>query len=140
MRLASVSLVLLASAAPAYAQSGPCTESAVKQGTLPASDDVFAYMPAFGKPTIGRQATQQANKENFSARTNITRAWASDHRIVAAPSGEMAYESGTMHMGYDENGKHEEFDAVMLTVFKASKGVCQTVAFTMEPLETQPKR
>ena len=97
-------------------------------------------MPPYGKPAIGKPAIQSTNKEKFSARTNITREWAADHRIVTAPGGDMAYEAGTLHMGYDEGGKRVKFDAVMLTVFKARNGVCEVAALTMQPLEDQQAR
>jgi len=134
---AVVALFTLTCALPARAQSGPCTENAVKQGRLPTADDAFSYMPPYGKPVIGKPAIQSTNKEKFSARTNITREWADDHRIVSTPAGDMAYEVGTLHMGYDEDGKRTKFDAVMLTVYKARNGACQMVAMTMQPLEDQ---
>ncbi len=141
MRLSLVvPLFVLACAGPVQAQTGPCTESAIKQGSLPAADDLFSYMPAYGKPVVGKPATRAANAKSFPGRTNVTRSWLGDHRIVATPSGDMAYESGTMRMGYDEGGKHTEFEAVMLTVYKANGGVCQTAALTMQPLEEQPKQ
>ena len=139
-RLSFVPLFILLCAVPTHAQTGPCTESAITQRNPPAADDMFAYMPAYGRPVIGKPAVQTANKESFSARTNITRRWVGEHRIVSTPSGDMAYEHGTLHMGYDEGGKHNEFEAAMLTVFKAKDGVCQTVALTMQPLEEQPRR
>ena len=136
--LVLVSLFLTIQATPP--QGGPCTEGAISEGNLPAADDAFAYMPPYGKPVVGKPTIQETNKARFSKRTNITRAWAGEHRIVATPSGDMAYEHGTMHVGYDEDGTHSEFDAVMLTVFKANAGVCQMVALTMQPLETGAKR
>ena len=128
-------LLTLTFAGAARAQTGPCTETAVKQGPTPTADDAFSYMPPYGKPVVGKPAIQSTNKEKFSARTNVTREWAADHRIVATPAGDMAYEVGTLHMGYDEDGKRTKFDAVMLTVFKAKNGACQLVALTMQPLE-----
>src|SRR5215831_1104517 len=83
----------------------------------------------------GVPPTADANRKNFSGRTNVTRAWQSDHRVVATPSGDMAYERGTMHVGYDEGGKRTEFDAVMLMVYKAKNGACEMAALTMYPLE-----
>jgi ketosteroid isomerase-like protein len=97
-------------------------------------------MPPYGKPVVGKPAIQAANEKSFSDRTNITRSWVGDHRIVSTPSGDMAYEYGTVHMGYDERGKHNEFEAVILSVYKAKAGVCQIVASTMQPLEAQPGR
>lgn len=141
MRLSLVvPLFVLACAGPVQAQTGPCTESAIKQGKLPAADDAFSYMPPYGKPAIGKPAIRSAQEKSFSARTNITRAWVGDHRIVSTPAGDMAYEYGTVHMGYDESGKHQEFEAVMLTVYKANGGVCQMAAMTMQPIEEQPGR
>ncbi len=140
MRLSLVPMFILLCAVPTQAQIGPCTESAIKQGNLPAADDVFSYMPPYGKPVVGKPAIQAANSKSFSDRTNITRSWVGDHRIVSTPSGDMAYEYGTVHMGYEEGGKHNEFEAVILSVYKAKDGVCQTAASTMQPLEAQPRR
>jgi len=135
MRLTPVPFIVLLLAVPAQAETGPCTEAALKDANPPAADDVFMYMPPYGKPVIGKPSARAANANSFSNRTNITRSWLNDHRIIAAPSGDMAYEYGTLHMGYDENGKHTEFDAVMLTVFRAKDRVCQIAAHTMQPLE-----
>jgi hypothetical protein len=127
-------------ALPAQAQTGPCTEGAIKQGTPPSADDMFSYMPPYGRPVIGRGAVQQANTRNFSARTNITREWAADHRIVSTPAGDMAYEYGTQKVGYTEGGQHTEFEAAMLIVYRAKGSVCETAALTMNPLEDTPQK
>ena len=51
----------------------------------------------------------------------------------------MAYEYGTVHMSSDSKSNqaagHEDFEAVMLMVYKAKGAVCQQVALTMQPLE-----
>jgi ketosteroid isomerase-like protein len=121
---------------PARAQTGgPCTEAAIKQQRLAAADDAFSYMPPYGKPVIGKPAIQSATKEKFAGRTNVTRSWRDDHRIVVSTGGDMAYEAGTLHVAYDEGGKRTKFDAVMLTVFKAKNGTCEVAALTMQPLE-----
>lgn len=53
----------------------------------------------------------------------------------------MAYEYGTLHMSSDSKSKpttgHEEFEAVMLIVYKAKGAVCEQVAETMQPLDEQ---
>lgn len=36
---------------------------------LPAADDVFSYMPPYGKPVVGKRAPQAANEKSFSDRT-----------------------------------------------------------------------
>jgi hypothetical protein len=114
---------------------GPCTEAAVKEGKVTMADDAFSYMPPFGKPVSGKTAIQDTAEKKFAGRTNIKHSWESDHRIVASASGEMAYEHGTMDMSYDEEGKPHSFKAVMLNVYKAKGGVCESVAGTMQPLE-----
>jgi ketosteroid isomerase-like protein len=125
----------------AQAQTGPCTESAVKQGQLPWAENAFSYMPPYGKPVTGAAANDEAAKKSFSDRINRKFEWASDHVVVASPSGDMAYEHGTLHVSYDDkgDGKHHSFDAVMLNVFKANGAVCQQVAMTMSPLEDTVK-
>jgi ketosteroid isomerase-like protein len=110
-------------------------EAAIKQQRLATADDAFSYMPPYGKPVIGKSAIQSANKEKFAGRTNVTRSWGDDHRIVLSPGGDMAYETGTLHLAYDEAGKRTKFDAVMLTVFKSKNGMCEIAALTMQPLE-----
>src|SRR5437899_7865205 len=124
MRLSLIFMFILLTAVLTQAQTGPCTENAIKQGDLPAADDAFSYMPPYGKPVVGKAAAQAANTTSFSGRTNITRSWVGEHRIVSTPSGDMAYEYGTMHMGYDSKGQrgHHEFEAVILSVYKAKDG------------------
>src|ERR1051325_510424 len=131
-------LAVLLGVQPTLGQSSGCTERVVSDGVQPTADDAFTYMPAYGKPMIGRPAMADANRKSFSGRTNVTRVWQGDHRVVATPSGDMAYERGTMHMGYDEGGKRTEFDAVMLMVYKAKNGACEMAALTMYPLDGQP--
>lgn len=132
-----VGLFFVLSAVLTQAQAGPCTEAAIKQGNVPVADDAFSYMPPYGKPVVGKTGIQAANTKSFSDRTNIKHSWVGDHRIVSTPSGDMAYEYGTMDVTYDtkDDGKHHEFKAAMLNVYKAQDGVCKKVAGTMQPLE-----
>jgi ketosteroid isomerase-like protein len=140
MRYNLVALFILLSAAATQAQTGPCTESAIKQGHVPMADDAFSYMPPYGKPVVGKPAMDDANKKSFSDRTNIKSSWVGEHRIVSAPSGDMAYEYGTRHVSYDDKEGHHEFEAVMLHVYKANNGVCQMAAMTMHPLGEESKK
>jgi ketosteroid isomerase-like protein len=98
-------------------------------------------MPPYGKPLTGTAATREADRKSYADRINRKFEWATDHRIVATPSGDMAYEHGTMHVSYDDksDGKHHSFDAVMLNVFKAKGAVCEQVAGTMHPLDDTVK-
>jgi ketosteroid isomerase-like protein len=141
MRSRYLLLVWFAAAAIAYAQTGPCTESAVLKGALPAADNAFSYMPVYSKPAETKTAADQANEDSFADRINRKFEWADDHHVGASPSGDMAYEHGTMHVSYDtkSDGKHHSFDAVMLIVYEAKGSVCQQVAMTMYPLEDTVK-
>ncbi len=141
MRLALALLFCSAFAAFAQAQTGPCTEKAVKDGNLPRADDAFAFMPPYGKPVSGKAAEDKAAKESFADRINRKFEWDKDHRIVASPSGDMAYEHGTMNVSYDDkgDGKHHTFSAVRLIVYKAKGAACQQAASTMHPLEDTVK-
>jgi hypothetical protein len=141
MRFRYFLLFVLAAAAVAYAQTGPCTEGAVRKGELPVADDAFTHMAVYSKPAETKAAADQANEESFSDRINRKFEWADDHHVAASPSGEMAYEHGTMHVSYDtkSDGKHHSFDAVMLMVYQAKGSVCQQVAMTMYPIEDTVK-
>src|SRR5438270_4605001 len=129
MRFSLMFFFTLVICAFAQAQTGPCTEKAIKQGNLPSADDAFFFMPPYDKPVTGTAATQEAAKKSFSDRINRKFDWADDHRVVASSSGDMAYEHGTMHVSYDDksDGRHHSFDAVMLNVFKANGAACQQV-------------
>jgi hypothetical protein len=144
MRCPLVPLLVVLSAALTQAQTGPCTESAIKQGNVAVAEDAFAYMPPHGKPLVGKPAIQDANTKSFADRTNRKFSWVGEHRIVSSPSGYMAYEYGTLHVSSDSKSVptsgHEEFEAVMLTVYKAKGVVCQQVAQTMQPLEEKTER
>jgi ketosteroid isomerase-like protein len=140
MRYRLVGLLILLSVVTTQAQTGPCTETAIKQGHLPMADDAFSYMPPYGKPVVGKPAMEDANKKSFSDRTNMKSSWVGEHRIVSAPSGDMAYEYGTRHVSYDDKEGHHEFEAVMLHVYKPNNGVCQMAAMTMHPLSEESKK
>lgn len=71
MRYNLVSLLIVLSAMFTQAQTGPCTESAIKQGHLPTAEDAFEYMPPYGKPVIGKPAIREVSTQSFSDRTNI---------------------------------------------------------------------
>lgn len=134
MRYVSILVFMVVPTILIYAQ-GPCTEAVVKEGKVQLAKDAFSYMPPFGKPVTGKEAIHDTAEKKFAGRTNVKHSWESDRRIVASGSGDMAYEHGTMDMSYDEDGKPHTFKAVMLNVYKANGGVCESVAGTMQPLE-----
>lgn len=119
------------------AQSGPCTEDAIKQNKVTVADDVFMYMTPWGRPVIGKSTARDTSNKRFADHKNVQRSWVGAHGVVSSASADMAYEYGTMQMSYDStaDGKNHTFQAVMLEVYKAKEGACQLVAETMEPLE-----
>ena len=142
MRHSVTLLFILLSAALTQAQTGPCTENTIKEGSLPVADRAFSYMPPYGKPVVGKTQIETANVRNFTDRTNIKWEWVGEHRIVSAASGEIAYEYGTVHVVYDskKDGDSHDFNAVILSVYMAKGDVCQRVAETMQPLGEQDDR
>jgi hypothetical protein len=135
MRQVAILMFVLTSTMLICAQ-GPCNEAVVKEGKLPIAEDAFSYMPPYGKPVSGKAAIEETAKKKFGSRTNVKRGWESDRRIAASSSGDMAYEHGTLDISYDEEGKTHSFKAVMLNVYKAKGNVCERVAGTMQPLES----
>ena len=140
MKLGSLLLLFLASITLVQAQTGPCTQESISKGGMPIADDSFSYMPAYGRPVIGNSGMKDANTKSFSDSTNIKRSWEDDHHVVITPAGDMAYEFGTLRMSYDSKSRrHQDFEAVMLMVYKAKDNRCEQVALTMQPLETDKK-
>jgi hypothetical protein len=128
----------------AAAQTGPCTEAAVKaekaataRAALPHTGDQYFFSGALDKPVIGTPARRQAGATIMAGRKNWSEV-ESTGRIVADPSGGMAYEYGTDHISFDDvkTGEHEDFTAAYLRVWKAEGGVCKVAAEMGEPENT----
>jgi hypothetical protein len=47
-------------------------------------------MPPYGKSVTGKASEEQAAEKSFADRINGKFEWASDHRIVASSTGDMA--------------------------------------------------
>jgi len=122
--------------APLVCNPSPNLAQVSRSQELP-QNRTFGLGTVFGKPVSGKTAIQDTAEKKFAGRTNIKHSWESDHRIVASASSDMAYKHGTMDMSYDEEGKPHSFKAVMLSVYKAKGGVCESVAGTMQPLEEE---
>ena len=141
MKLGSMLLLFLSSAALLQAQTGPCTQESISKGSMPLAEDAFSYMPPYGRPVIGNAGFKEANTKSFSGNTNVQQSWEDDHRIVITPAGDMAYEFGTLRMSYDSKSEgHQDFEAVMLMVYKAKGDKCEQAALTMQPLEPQKNK
>lgn len=141
MRICLLLLAVCSICSVAAAQSGPCTESSVKQvelaagkGPLPHTSDQYFFSGALDKPVIGAPARKQASDVVASTRKNETEIETTG-RIVADPSGSMAYEYGAVHISYDDakTGKHEDFTSAYLRVWKADAGACKVAAEIAEP-------
>lgn len=121
-------------------QSGPCKEQFVKEqvasnGSHAAADDAYFFSGALEKPVIGRASADRAFKPVAAQRTNAQYQPLKPDRIVAAPSGDMAYEYGTGGVSFDEvgSGKHIAFTAAYLRVWRAIDGSCKEAAVMFEP-------
>ena len=124
---------------PAFAQQGPCTEARVKTGAAqpnpPMSSDFYFFSGALEKPVVGKQALDQAAAPISAARKNEKDVPNRPDRVVAAPSADMAYEYGTGQVSFDDaqSGKHYDFTAAYLRVWKAEGGSCKVAAVMYEP-------
>ena len=112
-------LLLVSFVSTAVAQSGPCTEAAIRSATesdkYAQSEDAYFFSERYNQPMIGKTAIHESKppvamkNENYSP--------LKPDRIVAAPSGDMAYEYGTRHVSRDvaETGKHQDFSVPGIT-------------------------
>jgi hypothetical protein len=76
----------------------------------------------------GPIAAQRKNEKQASEKPD---------KIVASPSGDMAYEYGTTRVQFDEkqSGQHQNFTAAYLRVWKSDGGACKIGAMMFEPEE-----
>lgn len=141
MRACLVLLAVFSFCGSTAAQSGPCTEAGVRAAkaaagkhALPHTADLYFFSGALDKPVIGAQAASRTSATIGASRKNEADV-EKIGRIVADESGGMAYEYGTSHLSYDDvkTGKHEDFTAAYLFVWKADKGVCKVAAEMAEP-------
>jgi hypothetical protein len=141
MRTCLVLLAVFSFCGSAAAQTGPCTQAGVKaakaaaaKGRLPHTSDLYFFSGALDKPVIGVQAVERTSATIGASRKNESHVERTG-RIVADPSGGMAYEYGTSHVSYDDvkTGQHEDFTAAYLFVWKAEGGACKVAAEMIEP-------
>jgi hypothetical protein len=124
----------------APAPRGPCTEQFVKEqisknNRNAVADDAYFFSGALEKPVVGEAAKDQAFKPVAAQRKNHKSEPLKPERVVAAPSGEMAYEYGTGNVSFEEvsSGKHIAFTAAYLRVWRSIDGSCKEAAFMAEP-------
>jgi ketosteroid isomerase-like protein len=126
-------------ALPVVAQNGPCSEQFVKTANAAHENsmlakDMYFFSGALEKPVIGTAAADKAFAPVAASRTNEKQDPLKADRIVVTPSGEMAYEYGTAHMSFESKteGKHIDFTAAYLRVWKAVDGKCKIAAEMFE--------
>ncbi|PYU70900.1 MAG: hypothetical protein DMG49_10470 [Acidobacteria bacterium] len=126
----------------AVAENGPCTEQLVKvqsvkegAGVNSLADDMYFFSGALERPVVGKAAIDNAAGRIATERENENYAPLNPDRIVAAPSGDMAYEYGTTNIRFDErkSAKHFDFTAAYLRVWKAVDGSCKVAAEMFQP-------
>ena len=95
------------------------------------------YIGALEKPVIGEEESSKAIEPVMPKRKNVKHDPNKPDRIVADPSGDMAYEYGTTHVSFDDsdNGKQRDFTAAYLRVWKADDGSCKVAATIYQPEE-----
>ena len=141
MRLLPVVAFIVVAVSQVIAQSGACTEASIKTAlSKPGdpnvmADDAYFYSGALDKPVVGKAALSKASKPIGESRKSENYSPAHPDRIVVSPSGDMAYEYGTERMAFDEKatGKHVDFTAAYLRVWKAEGGKCLVAAQMFEP-------
>jgi hypothetical protein len=133
-----VFLASLSSSIPMIAQNGKCTDSMIREAAAKDStsktSDSFFFSGALDKPVIGESEREAARKKVSAERTN-SRHPMTPQRIVVSSSGEMAYEYGTSQVSFEDKktGKHEDFLAAYLRVWKVEEGQCKEAAMISEP-------
>lgn len=119
--------------------SGLCTEQFVKAGARVLADDMYFFSAALERPVVGAAAINDVGGRISADRENENYGQLKPDRIVVAPSGDMAYEYGTENIRFDErkSGKHLDFTAAYLRVWRAVDGSCRVAAQMQQP-EGQP--
>jgi hypothetical protein len=142
MRVFVLLFAVLSSAAVAMGQGGACSEQNIRAiiakglTTANLTQDHYFFSGALDKPVIGEAARQQAGVPILAARKNESDSDKTE-RIVVAGSADMAYEYGTGNVSYDDvkTGKHVNFSAAYLRVWRVDGGVCKVAAEMYEPEE-----
>jgi ketosteroid isomerase-like protein len=137
-----IALLVVALCGTAFAQKGKCNEDSIRnpsQTERVLSDDVFFFSGALDKPVVGRSALSKQMQTVAAGREKENNASAKPEKVVVSQSGDMAYEYGTDHVTFDEKGtgKHNDFTAAYLRVWRAVDGQCKVAAVIYEPEGTK---
>ena len=87
---------------------------------------------------MGEAERKKATDPYMSTRKNYKNVHKVD-RVVADPSGEMAYEYGTGSISFDDanTGKHVEATLGFLSVWRADGGSCKVAASMVQPIRSE---
>jgi hypothetical protein len=145
-KASQVACMLLLATVVAFAQKGPCTEELIRAeltklradstSAPQKTEDYYLFNPLLEKPVVGAEERNQANKalEPLKAKRKNTKGEYKVDRIVAAPSGDMAYDYGTTHFSYDDSdtGKHVDVTVASLHVWRADGASCKMAASMLQ--------
>lgn len=138
--MATIAIAMMLACA-AVAQSGACTEQNIRRMHMPHikhtySAEAYFFSGAFDKPIVGAAKLEQSTRQVKRTRQNEKDDPEVPEKIVASADGSMAYEYGTIHSSFDEvaTGKHIDFQAAYLQVWKAEDGQCKIGASMFQPI------
>jgi ketosteroid isomerase-like protein len=146
MRLLSALAFVVVCVSQVMAQNGACSEASIKTALSKhddpsvMADDTYFFSGALDRPVVGKAALSNASKPLAERRKSENYRPDQPERIVVSPSGDMAYEYGTERIAFDEKatGKHVDFTAAYLRVWKAEGGKCLVAAQMFEREENKP--
>ena len=142
MRKVTLALALSVLFLPLPALAQKCTEESIKNDiqnpdSKNNADDVYFFSGALEKPIVGSSAPEwkKVGEKLGQERKNEKHGVPKPDRIVVSPSGDMAYSYGTAQLSFDEvsTGKHIDFTAAYLSVWKVVDGSCKVAATMYQP-------
>ena len=104
------------------------------------AEDIIFVNGAYPRPLIGRAqlAANPTQERLLRERLNYS-VQSSTQRLVAAQSGDLAYEYGTSQMSWDTaEGKHVDMEAVWLRVWQKVDGEWEVAVFFGRPNQSEP--
>lgn len=131
-------VLLFAVATPVLGQNGPCTETNIRNSLekhgVKQTEDFYFFSGAYDEPVIGSTGMQSADQHPLP-RKNSSRSPHVISKIVVSPSGDMAYEYGTVHLSYDDTelNMHSDFKIAYLRVWRAVGDKCELAAESDTP-------
>jgi len=97
--------------------------------------DTYFFSGALEKPIVGIEESKKTMEKGTPERKNEKWDQNKLDRVVVSSSGDMAYAYGTQHARWDDasSGKHVDFTAAFLSVWRVDDGSCKVAATIYEP-------